>query len=175
MSLDPHLEILNPGTSPTLPGLPDCTTAYKLSQGKKLGWGFPGGSAVKNPPAMQETQVQSLGRDDLLKKEMQPTPVFLPGESHGQRRLRLPYTPWGHKESDMTERLNNNKETASSEGAIPVASCLSVLLCPAVEGLGKHHFICLSYCCYCCFRWKRVFDPCYSISAGGGSLFLYKF
>ena len=30
------------------------------------------------------------------------TPVFLPGESHGQRSL-VDYGPWGHKESDMTE------------------------------------------------------------------------
>ena len=32
--------------------------------------GFPGGSAVKNPPAMQETQVQSLGWEDPLEQEM---------------------------------------------------------------------------------------------------------
>ena len=32
-------------------------------------------------------------------------PVFLPGESQGQRRL-AGYSPWGHKESDMTERLS---------------------------------------------------------------------
>ena len=33
-----------------------------------------------------------------------PTPVFLPGEFHGQRSL-VSYSPWGHKESDMTQRL----------------------------------------------------------------------
>ena len=33
-----------------------------------------------------------------------PTPVFLPGESYGQRSL-VGYSPWGHKESDMTEKL----------------------------------------------------------------------
>ena len=38
------------------------------------------------------------------RKEWQPTPVFLPGESHGQRNLAS-YSPWGHKESDMTEWL----------------------------------------------------------------------
>ena len=32
------------------------------------------------------------------------TPVFLPGESHGQRSL-AGYSPWGHKESDTTEQL----------------------------------------------------------------------
>ena len=33
---------------------------------------------------------------------MEPTPVFLPGESHGQRRLPG-YSPWGRKDLDMTE------------------------------------------------------------------------
>ena len=36
---------------------------------------------------MQETRVQSLGREDPLEKEMQPTPVFLPGQPCGQRSL----------------------------------------------------------------------------------------
>ena len=42
---------------------------------------------VKNPPAMQETWVHSLGQEDPLEKGWQPTPVFLPGEFHGQRSL----------------------------------------------------------------------------------------
>ena len=55
---------------------------------------FPGVSAVKNPPAMQELQetwVRSLGWEDPLEKGMATTPVFLPGESHEQEdhsRLR---------------------------------------------------------------------------------------
>ena len=32
----------------------------------------------------------------------QPTPVFLSGKSHGQRSL-MGHSPWGHKESNMTE------------------------------------------------------------------------
>ena len=39
---------------------------------------------VKNLPAVQGTWVQSLGLEDPLEKEWLPTPVFLPGESHGQ-------------------------------------------------------------------------------------------
>ena len=35
---------------------------------------------------------------------MQPTPVFLPGEFHGQRSLEG-YSPWGHKDLDTTEQL----------------------------------------------------------------------
>ena len=42
---------------------------------------------VKNPPAMWETWVRSLGWEDPLEKERLPTPVFLPGEFHGQRSL----------------------------------------------------------------------------------------
>ena len=59
---------------------------------------------VKNPPAMQETWVPSLGWEDPLDKGMATTPVFWPGEFHGQRSLAA-YSPWGHKESDTTERL----------------------------------------------------------------------
>ena len=56
-------------------------------------------------PARQETHVQSLGQENPLEKAWQPTPVFLPGESHEQRS-RVGYSPWGHKGSDMTERLD---------------------------------------------------------------------
>ena len=60
---------------------------------------------IKNLPAMQETRVWSLDREDPLEKGMaNRTPVFLPGKSHGQRSL-AGYSPWGHKELDMTEWL----------------------------------------------------------------------
>ena len=39
------------------------------------------------------------------RKEWQSTPVFLPGEFHGQRSL-VGYSPWGCKELDMTEQLS---------------------------------------------------------------------
>ena len=55
---------------------------------------------VKNPPAMQETQVHSLGWEDPLEKGMA---TLLAGESHGQSNL-AGYSPQGHKELDMTER-----------------------------------------------------------------------
>ena len=60
---------------------------------------------VKHLPPMRETQVLSLGGDDPLEKEMQPTPVLLPGKSHGWRVL-VGYSPWSRKELDTTERLN---------------------------------------------------------------------
>ena len=43
----------------------------------------------------------------LWRRKWQPTPVFLPGESHGQRSL-VGCSPWGCKGLDTTERLNNN-------------------------------------------------------------------
>ena len=46
------------------------------------------------------------------KREWQPTPVFLPGEPHGQRSL-VGYSPQCHKESGATERLNNNGELSA--------------------------------------------------------------
>ena len=41
----------------------------------------------KNLPVMWEIWVQSLGQEDPLEKGMLPTPVFMPGESHGQGSL----------------------------------------------------------------------------------------
>ena len=59
--------------------------------------------SVKRLPTMRETQ-ETLGQEDPLEKEMAPTPVLLPGKSHGWRIL-VGYSPWGCKESDMTEQL----------------------------------------------------------------------
>ena len=56
---------------------------------------FPVAYMVKNLLAMQETWALSLAEEDPLEKGMQPTPVFLPGEFHGQRSL-VGYSPWGH-------------------------------------------------------------------------------
>ena len=53
---------------------------------------------------MQEMQVQSLGWEDPLEEKWQPTLVFLPGQSHGQRSL-VDYSPWGGKELVTPEQL----------------------------------------------------------------------
>ena len=60
---------------------------------------------VKNSLPMQETQemqVRSWVRKIPWRRAWQPTPVSLPGETHGQRSL-AGYSPWGRRESDMTE------------------------------------------------------------------------
>ena len=60
---------------------------------------------IKNPLAMWETRVPSLGWEDLWRRDWLPTPIFLPREYHGQRTL-VGYSQWGHKQSDTTERLS---------------------------------------------------------------------
>ena len=65
---------------------------------------------VKNLPAMR------LGSDPWVgkipwRRAWQPTPVFLPGEFHGQRSL-VGYSPWGRTELDTTEQLKNTKGTS---------------------------------------------------------------
>ena len=69
--------------------------------------GFPGGSAAKNLPAIQETQEMQfdpwVGKI-LWRRVWQPIPAFLPGESRVQRNL-VGYSPYGHTESDTPEAL----------------------------------------------------------------------
>ena len=50
---------------------------------------------VKNGPEMQEIWVQALGWEDG-RREGEPTPVFSPGKSHGQRSM-VGCSPWGHR------------------------------------------------------------------------------
>ena len=68
--------------------------------------GFPGGTSGKELP-VSAGDIRDTGFDSWVgripwRKAWQPTPVFLPGEFHGQRSL-VGYSPWGHKESDMTD------------------------------------------------------------------------
>ena len=59
---------------------------------------------VKNPPAMLETRIRSLGQKILWKGKQCPTPELLPGIFSGQGSL-VGYNPWNCKEGDMTEQL----------------------------------------------------------------------
>ena len=64
---------------------------------------------AKNLPAMWETWVQCLGREDTLEKNLALNPVFLPGGYQGQKNL-VGYSPRGCKELDMTEQLSTHTE-----------------------------------------------------------------
>ena len=76
---------------------------------------------VKNPPATWETCIRSPVWEDPLEREWLPTPVFWPGEFHGQRSL-AGYSPWGRKESHMTERLSTAPSWYLSPGAFTLSS-----------------------------------------------------
>ena len=67
-------------------------------------WGFVGTNSPEYYLPM-ESEFSNL-------RKWQPTPVFMPGESHGQRS-GAGCSPWGHRESDMTEWLTT---TTTVEG-----------------------------------------------------------
>ena len=63
---------------------------------------------VKSPPASAGATRDRFSpwvRKAPWRRKWQPTPVFLSGKSHGQKSL-VDYSPWGHKELDMTKGLN---------------------------------------------------------------------
>ena len=62
------------------------------------------------------------------RRKWQPTLVFLPGKSHGQRSL-VGYSPWGRKESNRTERLHSELAAAAAES---LQSCPT--LCDPIDG-----------------------------------------
>ena len=105
---------------------------------------------------MQERLFDPWVRKIPGKRKWQLTPVFLPGKAHGQRSL-AGYSPWGHKESDPTERpstitevmdilfgmdstLKNYKSAISIE-LFPLL-CHRVSICIYICIL-KHYWICL--------------------------------
>ena len=66
---------------------------------------FPGGSDSKESACHAGDPGLILGSGKYPGEEnVNPPPVFFPGESYGQRSL-AGYSQWGHKESDMTEQL----------------------------------------------------------------------
>ena len=79
--------------------------------------GFPGGPVSKESAC-------SAGDPGSVPGSEGSTPVFLPGDSHGQRSL-AGYSPWGHKESDTTEQHTHTQSTQQrvfSEGGVLASS-----------------------------------------------------
>ena len=60
--------------------------------------------------------------------ERQLTPVVLHGEFHGQRSL-VGYSPWGHKESDMTDRLTHTHVVLLHVAFIMLGTLFLYLIC----------------------------------------------
>ena len=61
-------------------------------------WASQVAPVVKNPRLRFDPQIGKVPQ----RRKWQPTPIFLPGESHGQRSL-AGCSPWGDRESDTTE------------------------------------------------------------------------
>ena len=78
---------------------------------------------VENPPTMRRPGFDPWVGKIPWRRAWQPTPVFLPGESHGPRSL-AGYSPWGHKESDMTERLSLHLPCSRSGHSDSLRWCL---------------------------------------------------
>ena len=82
--------------------------------------------------------IPSSGRFPWRRK-WQPTPIFLPGEFHGQRSL-VDYSPWDRKESEMMEQLTYNVNSVSYSFLV-----LSIILLPDIREQGTQVSICKDY------------------------------
>ena len=86
---------------------------------------LPGGSSDKEPSCQcrrcKRLRFNPWVGKILWRRVWQPTPVFLPGESHGQRSL-LGYSPWGHKEWDMTQK--HHLAEVKKDGETPIFSSI---------------------------------------------------
>ena len=84
-------------------------------------WGIPDGSSGKESTRpcrrCRRSGFNSWVWKILWKRKWQPTSVFLPGESHGQRSL-VGCLPWGPKESDMTEQLSTHSQALNRLSAL---------------------------------------------------------
>ena len=142
-------------------------------------WGFPGGSGVKNLPAMQDTQetwIWSLGQEDPRRRKWQPTPVFLPGvwteEPGGLQSMRV-------------QRVGHNWETDNFTFIgiwglkfTIVFFCLyfSIFLflpfCGLLELFLEFHLICLCYLSMLCLKKNSYLFYSFLVVVPGTTLYI---
>ena len=94
--------------------------------------GFPGGARAKEL-ACQCRRRKRRRFDPWVgkipwRRKWQPTPVFLPGESRGQRSL-AGYSPWGHKELDVTEQLSTAQHMGYLRSNLWLLSFILLVTC----------------------------------------------
>ena len=107
----------NAGDPSSTPGL-GRSTGEGIGNPLQYSWASLMAQLVKNPPAMWETWVPSLGWEDPLEKGKATHSSIL--------AWRIPYSPWGHKQSDTTERLSLSLSCLS----LSLSLCLLFLLHP---------------------------------------------
>ena len=81
----------------------------------RVNWASLVAQKVKHLTATQETRVRFLGQEDPLEKEMATHSSILAWKIPRTEEPSRLYSPWGHKESDMTERLTHALTTNAEE------------------------------------------------------------
>ena len=113
---------------------------------------------VQGLPTVWETQVQSLGWEDLLEKKWQPTPVFLPGKSHGRRNLEG-YNLWGRKQSDTPEQLHFLLFEFSQYDCLKrLSNCVSKALLLGIRSTRNKYCYCLLHTFLCQYPNNHLFQ-----------------
>ena len=115
-------------------------------------------------------QVRSLARNIPWQREWLTTPVFLPGKYHGQRNL-VGYSPWGHKESGMTERQTlslhftsyyiPNTSLSYNSNFIHLTPFIQLSLSPLLSSGDHKQNIFFLWVCLCfMYNWPTVLCYC---------------
>ena len=95
--------------------------------------GFPGGSdgSLSVCNAGDPGSIPGLGTSpgEERRRRWHPTPLLLPGKSHGRQSL-VGYYPWGRKESDTTERLHFHFSLSKQKCSVPQQDLAGVSVLP---------------------------------------------
>ena len=104
-----------------------CTTVFWFLRSEAISTctyqGLPQWLNGEDPCAIRRWEFNPWVRKIPWRRVWQSTPIFLPGESHGQGSL-VGYSPWGQKESDMTEhtpKLIKNLKCKLAQGSVDTA------------------------------------------------------
>ena len=96
-----------------------------MDAGLAIDKSFPGGTVVENLPGNAEDARDACGFDSWVgkipwRRKWQPTPVFLPEESHGQRSL-AGYSPWGCKETRLSDWVHMGREKEARRESVVIS------------------------------------------------------
>ena len=123
-----------------------CLLAICMSSLEKclLGWASLVAQMVKRLSAMQETRLDPWVGKIPWRRKWQPTPIPLPGKSHGWRIL-VGYNPWGRKELDTTEQHHFCFFPLFDWVVFLVLSCMSCLYILEINPLSVVSFAVFSH------------------------------
>ena len=131
----PHSPHSKETSKSTAPQLTSPAVGESLFSGDREIWASLGAQPVKNQAAMQEPRFDPWVQKLLWRREGLPTPVFSPGEFHGQRRL-ADYSPWACKEFVTTERLRYIHTHTRYQAELNETVFCSVQISAILKGVG---------------------------------------